>query len=142
LRPQLFSLVPMEKVLRQLCAPKHNFSGFIAIESEDDLYLLFFLNSRPNAAGKSIGDKPVSLSIREFFRETGRLADTGATITIHSSDPVLLKSLLIFFQNSPTAKAPTDLINLDAILLQIQRDSADALFVMENLGNFNFFFFK
>ena len=142
LRSHPFTLDAVKKIMRKLCDEKHRFSGFVDIKSGDDLYLLFFLNGRPNAAGKLIGNKPAPLPIREFFREAGQLVNSGATITIHSSDPVLLKCLLIFIQNSPTAMAPTDLINLDSILLQIQRDAIDALIVLESRGDFNYFFFK
>jgi hypothetical protein len=142
MRPQPFRREPMENILRQLCNQRRNYTGFMAIESGDDLYLLFFFNSRPYAAGMSVGDKPISLSIREFFREAGMLTESDATITIHATDPVQLKCLLIYCEDYPTVKAPTTLINLSSIIQQIQQDSSDAMIILENQQKFNMFFFK
>lgn len=140
--PQPFSRESMEKVLGEACSSEQDFTGFISIETDDSLYLLFFFNSRPYAAGKSIGDKPFSLSIHELFHEIGKLDDENSFLSTHATDPVLLKSLLIFIQDTPTAKAPSNLINLEVVLEQIRQEAADALIILERLEMFNFFFFK
>jgi len=142
MRPQPFLREPMENILRQLTDQRRNYTGFITVEAGDDLYLLFFFYSHPYAAGKSVGDTPISLSIREFFMETGKLAGTNATITVHATDPVQLKCMLIYCEDYPTVKAPTSLINLRSILQQIHQDSSDAMIVLEKQQKFNLFFFK
>src|SRR5690242_20266971 len=121
----------MEKVLGELCTTERAFTGFISIESGEGLYLLFFFNSCPYAAGKSLDNKPSALTIRELFQEMGQLKDASSTLSIHATDPVLLKCLLIFIQDSPTAKAPSNLINLEVILGQIRQEAADALIILE-----------
>lgn len=140
--PQPFTRKVLEDTLLELCDPDRDFTGFIAITSGDSLYLLFFFKSNLYSAGKSLGEKPFSLSIREFFREVGLLVDSGPAISVHATDPVLLKCLLIFIQDNLTAKAPSTLINLEAILGQIQQEASDALIILEKQGMFNFFFFK
>lgn len=140
--PQPFTRKMLEQTLFELCEPARDFTGFIAITSGESLYLLFFFKSHPYSAGKSLGEKPFLLSIREFFREVGLLVDAGPVISIHATDPVLLKCLLVFIQDNLTAKAPTSLINLEAILGQIQQEASDALIILEKQGMFNFFFFK
>lgn len=142
MRPQPFRREPMDNILRQLCDQRRNYTGFISIEAGDDLYLLFFFCSRPYAAGKSVGDKPISLSIRDFFLEAGKLVDANATITIHATDPVQLKCMLVYCEDYPTIKAPASLINLPAILRQIHQDSSDAMIILEQQQKFNLFFFK
>lgn len=140
--PEPFTRKVLERTLLELCEPSRDFTGFISITSGESLYLLFFFKSHLYSAGKSLGEKPFLLSIREFLREVGLLVDSGPTISIHATDPVLLKCLLVFIQDNLTAKAPTSLINLEAILGQIQQASADALIILEKKGMFNFFFFK
>lgn len=140
--PRAFTLDLLENALEETCPPGLDFSGFISVESGECLYLLFIFQSRPYAAGKAIGDKPAPMAIRDFFHETGLLADTAATISVHAGDPVLLKSLLIFLQCDPAAKAPASLINLEAVLNQIRQDAADALVILENRRMLNLFFFK
>jgi hypothetical protein len=132
----------MEKVLGELCTAGRDFTGFISVESGESLYLLFFFNSRPYAAGKAIGKKPTSLTIRELFQEIGQLDETNSVLSIHATDPVLLKCLLIFIQENPAVKAPSNLINLEAILEQIRQEAANALIILEKQDIFNFFFFK
>jgi hypothetical protein len=139
---QAFTPDVLGKALEELCDPQHAFTGVVSIRSGSTLHLLFLFQNRPYAAGKSIGDKPSTLTIREFLHDVGQLADTDATIAIHASDPVLLKSLLIFIQGDPTAKAPANLINLEVILDQIRRDRADALIILENRQMFNLFYFR
>lgn len=141
--PQPYSPELMEQVMGEMCAHQQDFTGFISIASNEILYLLFFFKNHPYAAGKSIGEKPFSLSLREFFQEISQSeASCAATLTIHATDPVLLKSLLIFIQEDPVVKAPSNLINLEAILGQIQQDGRDALIILEKKQMFNFFFFK
>lgn len=132
----------LEKSLEGFCSPDTEFTGFISIKTADTLYLLFFFQGRPYAAGKFLTDKPSPLTIREFFSEVGQSADQTATLSIHATDPVLLKSLLILVQADPAVKAPVSLINLEAVLQQIRQDATDSLVILENLQMLNLFFFK
>lgn len=132
----------LESTLQELCNPAGNFTGVISVTSADDTYFLFLFCSHPYAAGKSIGEKPFALSLREFFKELAKLSIADAVFSVHATDPVLLKCLLIFIQDNLTAKAPVNLINLEAVLGQIQQEAADALIILEKQGMFNFFFFK
>lgn len=132
----------LKAALQELCTPSRDFTGVISVTSADNSYLLFLFRSTPYAAGKSIGEKPFSLSLHDFFAELAALPVSGAALAVHATDPVLLKCLLIFIQDNLTAKAPVSLINLEAVLGQIQQEAADALIILEKQGMFNFFFFK
>jgi len=69
------------------------------------------------------------------------LHDGDGTISLHATDPVLLKCLLVFIQDEPAAKGPVNLINLERMVRQIQANAADALVILEKEGCCNFFFF-
>ncbi len=142
MRSQLFSRQPMDKILRQLCDQQRSYTGTITIETGNDTYYLFFFNSAPYAAGKIVDERPISLSIRDFFSEIGDYTDKNATITIYSCDPVLLKCMLIYIEDYPTAKAPTNMMNLNAVVEQIQKDPTDTLVILEREQKLNFFFFR
>ncbi|HCE67666.1 MAG: hypothetical protein A2X82_08915 [Geobacteraceae bacterium GWC2_55_20] len=139
---QSYSREDLADTLAELCQPGSDFTGFISFESNNNLHLLFFFKGAPYSAGKSIGEKPFSLSIREFFREISLPENSVASVSVHATDPVLLKCLLIFIQDNLTVKAPVALINLEAVLDRIRQESADALIILEKQGLFNFFFFK
>lgn len=140
--PQPLTCEVLGQTLFELCEPDRDFTGFISIASDNSLHLLFFFKGHPYSAGKIIDEKPFSLLIAEFISEVELLVDSCPTISVHATDPVLLKCLLVFVQNNMSARAPTNLINLEAILGQIQQEAADALIILEKQGLFNFFFFK
>lgn len=140
--PQVFSLEPIEHILDELCAPGHDFSGYIKVTSGEKLYLLFFYNSRPYAAAKSISHSAETISLRDFFSTLGALQNSKAMLSIHATDHVLLKSLLIFFQNKPVVTARANLLDLAAISSQIRKETTDALIVLKKAQEISLFFFK
>ncbi|HEX9078414.1 MAG TPA: FHA domain-containing protein [Desulfuromonadaceae bacterium] len=142
LPPRTFTRQVLANAMEELCTPRRNFTGFLSIGSGDTLHLLFLFQSRPYAAGKTVADKPSPLTIREFFLHADQLGKTAATISIHACDPVLLKSLLVFVQGDPAAKAPASLVNLEAILDQIRRDETDSLVILERGQILNLFYFR
>lgn len=140
--PQAFTLEPIEHILEELCTPGHEFTGFIKVVSGESLYLLFFYNSRPYSAAKLNNNVPSTISLRAYFSALGSLKSSKAVLSIHATDPVLLKSLLIFFQNPATVKAPAHLLNLETTIGQIRREGSDALILLQKQQHINLFFFK
>jgi hypothetical protein len=118
-------------------------TGFLKVStSSGAFYFLFFLRSDPYAAGKFTGNKPFNITITDFFRETSLLPPDTLRLSLHETDPVLLKSMLVFLQDEPTAKVPVNLIDLEQVVRQIGDEAADALIVLEKNRLFNFYFFK
>ena len=118
-----------------------SFTGYLAIRSADRLFLLFIFQATPYAAGLIISEKPTPLTITNFCAQVATIRDGSATISLHETDPVLLKCLLVFIQDEPAAKGPVSLINLEGMVRQIQNNAADALVILEQEGRHNFFFF-
>ena len=117
------------------------FTGYLAITVSDKLFLLFIFQGRPYSAGLTVGEKPSSLTITNFCAQVATIRDSSGTISLHATDPVLLKCLLIFIQDEPAAKGPVSLINLEGMVHQIQASAADALVILEKNDRCNFFFF-
>ena len=118
-----------------------SFTGYLAITTGDRLFLLFIFQGTPYSAGLAVGEKPTPLTITNFCAQVATIRDGSATISLHETDPVLLKSLLVFIQEEPAAKGPVNLINLEGMVHQIQTNAADALVILEKDGCCNFFFF-
>lgn len=116
-------------------------TGYLAITSGERLFLLFFFQGTPYSAGLAVGDKPTALTITNFCAQVATLHDGNGSISLHETDPVLLKCLLVFFQEEPTAKGPVNLINLEGMVSQIKANEADALVILEKEDCCNFFFF-
>lgn len=117
------------------------FTGYLKVTGNKNIfYFFFFLQGEGYAAGKFVDDKPFSIQISAFFDDTAKLDD--AKMSLHQSDPVLLKSFLIFLQNEPAIKAPVNLIDLEYIVRKIFDEAGDAMIVLEKSRMFNFFFIK
>lgn len=117
------------------------FTGYLAITSGERLFLLFIFQGRPYAAGLSVGEKPSPLTITNFCAQVATIREGTGSISLHETDPVLLKCLLVFIQDEPAAKGPVNLINLEGMVRQIHEQASDALIILEREGNCNFFFF-
>ena len=118
-------------------------TGYLRVAANDGtLYLLFLLQGAPYAAGRFTGHRPLNFTITEFFAETVSHPTAGLTVSFHETDPVLLKSMLVFLQDEPTIKAPVDIIDLEQIVKRIRTEAADSLIVLERDRLLNFYFFK
>lgn len=118
-----------------------SFTGYLAITNSNRLFLLFIFQGAPYSAGLAVGEKPTPLTITNFCAQVATICDSSAKISLHETDPVLLKCLLVFIQDEPAAKGPVNLINLEGMVRQIQSSEADALVILEKAGCCNFFFF-
>lgn len=117
------------------------FTGYLAITSGERLFLLFIFQGTPYSAGLAVGEKPSPLTITNFCAQVATLHDGNGTVSLHETDPVLLKCLLVFIQDEPAAKGPVNLINLEGMVSQIKAHEADALVILGKDGCCNFFFF-
>lgn len=139
--PASFSRASFVAQLQALATATAPFTGYLALSDDLRMYLLFIFQGRPYAAGLASSDRPTPLTITNLCAQIAGLRDGSATLSLHETDPVLLKSLLVFIQDEPTAKGPVHLINLEGMVHQIQQQAADALVILERDGNYNFFFF-
>lgn len=138
-RPLTAEALP--RILEEFSGRTNAFTGFLkAYGNGGTIYFLFFLKNEPYAAGKFNGKKPFIITVSEFVTEIFTL--TAPRLSLHETDPVLIKSMLIFLQDEPTAKAPVSLIDLEQIVRQIFSEAGDALIVLEKERMFNFFFIK
>ena len=134
-----FSRNAFVKCLKELTGT--SFTGYLAVTVTEKLFLLFIFQGRPYAAGLSVGEKPAPLTITNFCAQIASVSEGSGIFSLHETDPVLLKCLLVFIQEEPAAKGSVNLINLKGMINQIKSDTSDALVILEDSGKFNFFFF-
>ena len=119
------------------------FTGYLKIEGVDPSHhFLFFYSGAPYSAGRYADGKPINYSIQEFGRHLASSADKALYISLCETDPVLLKSMLLFLQQEPDVKAPTSLIDLDYIVHQIGEAGTNAMIALSMDKKINFFFFR
>jgi hypothetical protein len=138
-----FSREVFEMTLDEIYKARDKFTGYIQFEKADtSQFFLFFLKGAVYAAGESTDCKHEDILIRDLFHRLSAGTETPLTLSLHETDPVLLKEMLIILQREPTTKAPTNLIDLEDISEKILSEAADALIVLENHGRYNCFFYK
>lgn len=119
------------------------FTGYILFAGDDSpLYFLFFFNGSPYAAGRYTEGKPISCSIRELGGHLVRTSTKPMTVAVCETDPVLLKSMLLFMQEEADVKAPTTLLDCEHIVRQISEAGKNAMIAMCRDNKINFFFFR
>jgi hypothetical protein len=119
------------------------FTGYLKFSGdESSLLFLFFFNGAPYAAGKYTHSKPVCYSIQELGRQLSKSDDDSMTVTLCETDPVLLKSMLLFLQEEPDIKAPPSLLDFEYIVRQIGAVGAHAMIAVCRDNMINFFFFR
>ncbi len=138
-----FSRKLLHSLLKTVYAASPPFTGYLEIANDEpSLLFLFFFNGAPYAAGRYGDCKPISYSIQKFGEQLARSAEESMSVTLCETDPVLLKSMVLFLQEEPAVKAPTSLIDIECIVRQIGEVGADAMIALCRDKKINFFFFK
>jgi hypothetical protein len=138
-----FSRKLLSSLLEVVYASSPPFTGYLKIAGDDfSLHFLFFFNGKPYAAGRYAYGKPISYSIQEFGERLVSATDEDMSVTLCETDPVLLKSILLFLQEEPDVKAPTSIIDIEHIVREIGEVGANAMITLFRDNKFNFFFFK
>jgi len=138
-----FSRDLLQRLLDMVYAVSPTFTGYLKFAGdESSLLFLFFFNGAPYAAGKYTHSKPVCYSIQELGRHLSKSTEGSMSVTLCETDPVLLKSMLLFLQEEPAIKAPPSLLDFEYIVRQIGEVGAHAMIAVCRDTMINFFFFK
>lgn len=121
--------------------PESGFTGYLTVSGGGRTLLLLLFHSSPYFAALHDGEQFRTLTITDFCTQVAAAPDNSGIITLHATDPVLLKSLLVLMQEEPAARGPVSLINLEGMIRKIKGENADALVVLELEGGYSFFFF-
>lgn len=120
-----------------------SFTGYLRFAGENcNQLFLFFFKGAPYAAGRYDEGKPVIYTIQELARQLVKSDKSSLSLTLCETDPVLLKSMLLFLQKEPAIKAPTSLIDLEQIVQQIGTTGQHAMIALRRDNLFNCYFLK
>jgi len=117
------------------------FTGYLQAEKDNSMSILFFLKSRPYAAGSMDGFRPSGRSIRDFFEELSKNGRERVYLSLREIDPVLFKGMLVYLQRDPDIKASAAMLDFDEIIGDIQKKEAGAVIILQKENKMNFFFF-
>jgi len=138
-----FSGALLHRLLEIIYTESHPFTGYLTVAGDCcSLNFLFFFNSEPYAAGRYANGKPDCYTIHELGGHLARSSNESMTISLCETDPVLLKSMLLFLQEEPAVKAPASLLDFEYIVRQIEEAAANAMIALCRDTKINFFFFR
>lgn len=138
-----FSGEQLHSLLETVYTASPAFTGYLTVTGDDCIhYFLFFFNGTPYAAGRYADRKPDCYTIHEFGRHLAKSSNESMTISLCETDPVLLKSMLLFLQEEPAAKAPASLLDFEYIIRQIGEVGANAMIALCRDNKINFFYFR
>ena len=141
-----FSHHQLQGILTIIYTERPFFTGYLkfaSLASEDCCQLfLFFYKGSPYAAGRYAAGKPVIYSIQDLARQLVKSDQSLLFVTLCETDPILLKSMLLFLQKEPAIKAPTSLIDFEYIVQQIGVAGEHAMIALSRNNMFNCYFFK
>ena len=137
---QAFSPEFMDSLFKMIRGKKKPFLGLLLAESGTRHLLLFILQSDPYAASLVEDESTRSLSLHDFFTALNGM--NRPAMSLYGADPVLMKCLLVFSQKTPTTQATTALIDIEALLRQLQADPEDTVLALKKGKDVNLFYFS
>jgi hypothetical protein len=138
-----FSNDQLHRILDMVYTDHTAFTGYLKFASEDCSQLfLFFFKGSPYASGRYTEGKPAIYTIQELARQLVTTDKTSLFVTLCETDPILLKSILLFLQKEPAIKAPTSLIDFEYIVQQIGEVGEHAMIALSRGNKYNYYFFK
>jgi hypothetical protein len=138
-----FSDELLHSLMETVYATSPPFTGYLKIASDEcSLHFLFFFNGTPYAAAIYADGKPVCYSMHELGAHLVRTAKETMSVSLCETDPVLLKSMLLFLQEEPAIKAPTSLLDFEYLIQQIDEAGTNAMIALCRGTHINFFFFR
>jgi hypothetical protein len=138
-----FSRELLHSLLEMVYAVSPPFTGYLKFASDErSLLFLFFFNGASYAAGRYADSKPICYSIQELGGHLASSSKESMTVSLCETDPVLLKSMLLFLQEEPDVKALTSLLDFEYIVRQISEEGANAMIALCRDKKINFFFFR
>src|SRR5512133_2112456 len=140
---QPFSRKLLSGLLEKVFETSAPITGYLRItDSAASQFFLFFFNGAPYAAGGYVNGKPAGFTIGELGKHLQSVDVGHMTVTFSETDPVLLKNMLLLLHKKPLVKAPTDLVDLDAIVRQFDEGKVNAMISLGRNATCNFFFFR
>jgi len=109
--------------------------GYLTLEGDDLSYYLFLCEGKIYAAGKIEEGELQDITIRDFFAYFSKYPNPY--ISFYSTDEVLLKSLIVLFQHTPTTQLTTDIVDVEEVLAKLKDKGVDSVLAIRESEKFS-----
>ncbi|MFY9271183.1 MAG: FHA domain-containing protein [Candidatus Manganitrophaceae bacterium] len=113
--------------------------ALLVLEEKDRFILLFILQDDPYFVSELKGEACSPLSFSDYFAE---LSQTEGKLFFYEIDPVFFKALLVLAQKKPSIVGTADILDVEALLSQIERKKREAILRIKKREEVNLFYFR
>ena len=137
---QPYSEEVLEQQLHRLHGEERPFAGLVelVIDSTRRLYL-FLVQKELYAAAQWINGQFYPLTLRRFFQL--QHAAFGSKMTLWKAEPILIKSLLVLTQKTPSLQTTSAVVKLDGLLQHLSKMNRDALLTVHESSGLTLCYF-
>lgn len=135
----LYSAGHIETIFNDLKSKGDLITAILLLEEKDRSLLLFILQDDLYAAVELRENFFFPISFTDYF--TGMSQARGA-LHLYVTNPIFFKALLVLAQKKPNIVATTDILNIEALLNQVQKKKKEAVLLLKKGEEMNLFYFR
>ncbi|MCG3117366.1 MAG: FHA domain-containing protein [Candidatus Manganitrophus sp. SA1] len=135
----LYAAGHIETIFNDLKSKGDLVTAVLLLEEKDRSLLLFILQDDLYAAVELKEDSFSPLPFTDYFTE---MSQAQGAIHLYVTNPIFFKALLVLAQKKPNIVATTDILNIEALLNQVQRKKKEAVLLLKKEEEMNLFYFR
>ena len=129
----------IETIFNDLKSKGDLVTAILVLEEKDRSLLLFILQDDLYAAVQLNENTFSPLSFTDYFT---KMSQAQGAIHLYLTNPIFFKALLVLTQKKPNIVATTDILNIEALLDQIQKKKKEAILLLKKNEEMNLFYFR
>lgn len=135
----LYSAGHIETIFNDLKSKGDLVTAVLLLEEKDRSLLLFILQDDLYAAVELKENSFSPLPFADYFTE---MSQAQGAIHLYMTNPIFFKALLVLAQKKPNIVATTDILNIEALLNQVQKKKKEAVLLLKKGEEMNLFYFR
>ncbi len=136
---KLYSAGHIETIFNDLKSKGDLVTAVLLLEEKDRSLLLFILQDDLYAAVELKENSFSALPFSDYFTE---MSQAQGAIHLYVTNPIFFKALLVLAQKKPNIVATTDILNIEALLNQVQKKKKEAVLLLRKREELNLFYFR
>lgn len=135
----LYAAGHIETIFNDLKSKGDLVTAVLLLEEKERSLLLFILQDDLYAAVELKENSFSALPFTDYFTE---MSQAQGAIHLYVTNPIFFKALLVLAQKKPNIVATTDILNIEALLNQVQKKKKEAVLLLKKGEEMNLFYFR
>ncbi|TAK07638.1 MAG: FHA domain-containing protein [Candidatus Manganitrophaceae bacterium] len=129
----------IETIFNDLKSKGDLVTAILMLEEKEQSLLLFILQDDLYAAVQLNENTFSALPFTDYFT---KMSQAQGAIHLYVTNPIFFKALLVLAQKKPNIVATTDILNIEALLNQVQKKKKEAILLLKKKDEMNLFYFR